>query len=605
AGGIETLNYQEYVSKVHVQQLVFLFVIPVVIALMLVLRTIFFIISAKIKQVKKNQPTPFFINDHAIENKEDDSLGIIDNATRFAERVLNGGSPDSLVFGIDAPRGIGKTSFLNFCCAHWKDKTNSRPIVFRFEPLRYKDSADLVDEFVNELVNTIREHAFIPSIRSLFSKYLRLLKGNNSFSFFGIKFELESGTVDETLKTLEVHLSELNRKIIIVVDDLDRLSWTEVKNILFAIKRSFILPNVSYVNSAHEIKPEFGSDVLIYLMKHLPDYTFFEKENVGAGSRVNLGYSLLKLLEKAAWGIGLAGRRNNSDENISEIAEWVFGEGRHISNGVVSTLSKPERGPLGLFDLLLFRLYCSADRGGSFFNLQRAISLHSNPNATTSGLTTEIAKEGMREISQVAFQVFLKQYIEPNINIFEAIDNLSLEDFAGKTFEFVRKQIEAGEIRQNQIDELIAIENSHVKSFIIYQLGNSMISSGVGCGYYDETGNADHKGIAKKINDYLFDQCFNPSISHDNYEFFLGYLLLNFAHTFEPRDGFSYEPSVSEFTKVLDKERLKKYWSLHKNEVLALNLCSKNKRVVTGNYVVTYEHNLHAAYCVLDELIEV
>jgi len=145
------------------------------------------------------------------------------------------------------------------------------------------------------------------------------------------------------------------------------------------------------VNSAHEIKPEFCSDVLIYLMKHLPDYTFFEKENVGAGSRVNLGYSLLKLLDEATWGIGLTGRRNNSDENISEIAEWVFGEGRHISNGVVSTLSKPERGPLGLFDLLLFRLYCSADRGGSFFNLQRAISLHSNPNAPTSGLTTEIA----------------------------------------------------------------------------------------------------------------------------------------------------------------------------------------------------------------------
>ncbi len=894
SGGVGTTKYQEYVAKISVEQLMLYCAIPVVIAMMLILRALVLIVIAKIRQAKKYQPTAFFINDQAIETKEDDALGLIDNATRFADRVLNGGSSDSLVFGIDAPWGIGKTSFVNFCCAHWKDSAISQPIVFRFEPLRYTESADLVDKFVNELVNTIQEHAFIPSIRSLFSKYLRQLKGSSAFSFFGIKFNYESGsgTVDETLKALEAHLSELNRKIIIVVDDLDRLSWSEVKNILFAIKRSFILPNVSYVlcydtenlaslskkikdaekvkeflekfvnvkislfidsikltefvthninhaigknlqlevhlldqirealdalvhiyksdefifyqdfigdirklkrlintmmlfdiqktdfknsdynkfdlinlllvyinypnifrkiynsetggkggyfsleyvypagggsdkfanslnydeyikvqdnknikfllnkifhvefilpklkfdisdrmsracfngqggsnrnlerylnlivklskqgkregyqfyvnkkndllqrepidkifdgddfsfsegdfsrdqlwnivvNSAHEMKPEIGSNVLIYLMEHLPDYTFFDFERIGAGSRVNLGYSLLKLLDEAAWGVGLSGRRNNNEKNISEIAEWVFGEGRHVSNGVVSTLSKTERGPLGLFDLLLFRLYCSADRGGSLFNLQRAISLHSNPNAQTAGLLTEIAKEGMREISQVVFQVFCKQYIESKINIFEAIDNLLLEDFAGKTAEFVQKQIKTGKIRHAQIEELIAIERSHVKSFIIYQLGNSMISSGVGCGYYDETGNADHKGIAKKVNDYLFDQCFNPSISQHNYEHFLDYLLLNFANTFEPMDEFSYVPSVAEFTKVLDKERLKNYWSLHKNDVLALDLGSTNKRVVTGNYVVTYEQNLLAVYRVLDELIEV
>ncbi|MEQ1600508.1 MAG: hypothetical protein ABL885_01935, partial [Methylophilaceae bacterium] len=356
-------------------------------------------------------------------------------------------------------------------------------------------------------------------------------------------------------------------------------------------------------NSANEMNPKIGSDIVIYLMDNLPDYSFIDREKVGARSRQNLVYSLLKFLDVAAWGANLTGRRNNNEKNISEIAEWVFGEGGHASTGVLSTLSKPERGPLGLFDLLLFRLYCSADRGSSLFNLQRAISLHGNPKAPTSGITTEIAKEGMREISQTVFQIFLKQYIEPKKNIFEAIDNLSLDNFAGKTAGFVLTQIKIGEVSQGQIDELIAAEKSKLKSFIIYQLGNSMISSGVGCGCYDEAGNFDNNGIAAKINEYLFDLCFNPEINQENYERFLDYLLLNFADKIWEDDGNRYVANLSEFTKVLDKEQLKKYWLQNRETILGLNFELKEKRVLTGNYYASYNEDLKDVYRVLDELI--
>ena len=48
-------------------------------------------------------------------------------------------------------------------------------------------------------------------------------------------------------------------------------------------------------NSAHELKPNIGSQVVSYLMAHLPEYSFFDVEKVGVGSRVGLIYSLLKL----------------------------------------------------------------------------------------------------------------------------------------------------------------------------------------------------------------------------------------------------------------------------------------------------------------------
>ncbi|MEJ1959880.1 MAG: P-loop NTPase fold protein [Nitrosomonadales bacterium] len=241
-GGVGTSKYQEYVGKVEVHQLMFFTAIPIVIALL-------FIFKVKMRRDRNESSTSFFINDQDIKKKDEDLLGQSEMAARFAEKVLNGGSSDSLIFGIDAPWGIGKSSFVNICCEYWDDKSSMSPIVHRFEPLRYTDGADIVGKFISELIATIEDQAFVPSIRSLFSKYLRLVKGKSELSFLGIKLDLESGdgSVDDILRNLEVQLSALNRKIIIVVDDLDRLSWTEVKNILFAIKRSFMLPNVTYI----------------------------------------------------------------------------------------------------------------------------------------------------------------------------------------------------------------------------------------------------------------------------------------------------------------------------------------------------------------------
>jgi len=91
----------------------------------------------------------------------------------------------------------------------------------------------------------------------------------------------------------------------------------------------------------------------------------------------------------------------------------------------------------------------------------------------------------------------------------------------------------------------------------------------VGCGYYDETGNEDKHGIAAMVNDYLFDQCFDPSRNPKNYEHFLDYLLINFSHTFDGTDGFHHIPTIGEFTKVLHLNRLTEYWKSHREIVLS------------------------------------
>lgn len=887
-GGVGEHIYKPYIAKIQTSQLILVILFPIILAILLICRAIFVIIR---KKIIRDDVTPIFLNDYPIELKERDQLGLNDSALRFAQTVLNGGASQSLVFGIDAPWGVGKSSFINFCCEHWKNQKEIKIIVHRFEPLRYPESVDLTDKFVGDLLSTIQKYIFAPSIKPLFSKYAHLIKGKNDFSFLGIKFAFDAGsdTVEDTLENLEAVLSELDYKIVIVVDDLDRLSWSAIKNILFAIKRSFMLPNISYVlcydteniigkdkitddaekvreflekfvnvkislfldptalskyvsgnfdetvknnlqidsraldnisqaiaalvsifssdtffqyqdligdirklkrlintlvllgvdktdfensdfnkydlihllliylnypnifrkifntetkgrkgyfslirncadasshfknsdhyrtyseglnvnqkflltkifdvnavlstnhaesidqgeyryracfnddsnrnlerylnlivnfskpekrdsykfyvknkdafiqgttldvifseedfslskgdfarnnlwrvivNSSGELSRDLGPNAVRYLMREIPSYSFLKGDEIGAESRKSLIYSLLKLLDSSAWGAELNSRRNNTIENILEIAEWIFAENAHINEGVIETLTLPERGVLGLYDLMIFRLYCSADRGSSFFNLQRALSIHSDPKALTSGDMTEIARQGMREISQSTFNIFNTQYIVPKKNIFEEFNKLSMQDLAGDSFDYVLTNIKKGNINQEQIDGLVAAEKSGMQSFVIYQLGNSIINSGIGCGYYDESGIENNKGIASKVNDYLFGYCFNPEVNLKNYEHFLDYLLTQFRHSFSFDEGVNYVSNIDEFTKVLEPKQLRVYWQSHRESIFERDFLSSKKKIITSGYIASYEEDLRSVYKTLDDFVK-
>jgi len=319
--------------------------------------------------------------------------------------------------------------------------------------------------------------------------------------------------------------------------------------------------------------------------------------------RDDLAFFIIKLLDVVGWTDKDGGHQNNTEENIAEISEWVFGEGRHVGGGVIDILAKEDRGLLGFYDLLLFRIFCSADRGGDIFNIQRALSKHGDLAAPTDGSIKTIAIEEMREISQKTFKIFEKQYINKNINIFELADNLSIADFTSKYYKFVNEKIDSGEIKN--IDEIVGILRTRIKTFVLYQLGNSFVDLGVGCGYYDPSGNKDRKVIKEKINDYLFDKCFNPEIDVKNYEHFVDYLLMNFASVFSSQNnGRKYIPNINEFVKMLDKNRLSDYWKKNGEAIKAADLEFQSKKLYTGNYVATYKYNLSEIYTLMDELVQ-
>lgn len=355
--------------------------------------------------------------------------------------------------------------------------------------------------------------------------------------------------------------------------------------------------------SSEEYTSEKAEEVIIYGFENVSQYSLVSMGDITIGFRIDIILFLTKILNQVGW-IDTTGKYIiNSDENVISIAKWIFGEGAYRDKGILEIIGREERGVLGLYDLLLFRLFCCADRGGDIFNLSRALSKHGNINAPTSGSYHDIVVEEMREISQQIFYIFKSQFIDKKINIFTEIDNITADEVCGKYFTYIKSELESGNISNEDFIKQLMIIKSNMKSFIIYQLGNNIIDSGIGCGYYDFTGVKDEKGIRHEINDYLFNFCFNPQIDENNYIIFIEYLLLNYSHAFEFRSTV-YKLNLNDVTKALEKDQLITYWRENSSKIKKLNYEHLDRKVYTSNYVATFSDHLVSVYEFLDKLLE-
>lgn len=835
---------------------------------------------------KKTLPQLYFIADEEIGDGKDDLLASEAQAKSFAETVLASGAHPGLVFGVDGPWGVGKTSFINLAERYW-ESAEDRAIVCRFEPLRYASEPDLADRLIRDLSSAIQRKVYAPEFRPAASRYSRLIKGKADVSFLGFKLTLEPSqeTVDEMLDDIDEVLRRIGRRVIIVIDDLDRLDAKTTNNVLFATRRTFKLSQATYilcydteilagskeegsrareflekfvtvklslfvdsssirdflrkdwqraenqlalipsdtmvklgavlneladildgelaarylplvgdlrkvkrfvnamllmqieksdlgrtdfnkrdlinlmllhlnypglfrriyaeetekrsgtfsvrreygesefknsaefsnvvkenhgaagflltqlfdvaslklgnrsgideavltsracfnhdefrnlegylklivrfatpepretfvlyqnavervrkgasiasiltspefrleqgehahdqfwrvlVNQSHDFTHAVAEDAINTLLEYLPRYSAIVNDDRGLRQRSI--YSLLRLLDRAGWGRTSGRRLPNSSDNIIEIAWRIFGEHAYQGKGILQRLASSDRGVLGWSDLMLFRLQCSADRQGQLHELHSALIVHQDKNAATSGLLSNLALLGMRELSQRVFELFKRTYIESQRNFFSEVSDAGVEEFLGVALSQSRQQAsmdEQSEQSAASIDQRVSSARSLIKTFVIYQLSNTLPpnGSGVGCGYYDEQGVGDGGGIAKLMNEYAFGICFNPDIHEDNVLHFLDHCLSHLSNSFfSGGDEVGYFASKAELPGGLDPNEMGRYWSKHQNFIRQRVLQVEDRYVVTSNYSASYREDLAGVFDVLDGL---
>ncbi|MGN7916697.1 KAP family NTPase [Lysobacter sp. 22409] len=362
------------------------------------------------------------------------------------------------------------------------------------------------------------------------------------------------------------------------------------------------------VSQSHDLTRSGVEDAINTLVNYLPRYSSIEVED--RGLRPRSIYSLLRLLDRVGSGSTSGRLLSNSGDNILEIAWRIFGEGPYQSKGLLQCLTASDRGVLGWNDLMLFRLQCSADRQGQLHNLHSALIRHQDVSAPTTGLVSRLALIGMRRLSQDIFALFKRIYIDPQRNFFSEVDVVPDEALLGEALPQIASHISRQSLSEPDSPSLFQMTSSArsiVKSFVIYQLSNSLPpdGSGVGCGYYDESGDADGAGIARLMNEYAFGVCFNPAVEEGNIFHFLDHCLSHLTNPFfsgSNEDG--YFASKTGIIGGFDARDIGLYWVKYRELIRQKVLRGDNRYVVTGNYTASYRDDLAGVFTVLDALAD-
>ena len=209
-----------------------------------------------------------FYSEKPIISKNEDLLGRKKVASDLAKEIEYYKNKDSLTIGIVGKWGSGKTSFINMVLESFKGNNNY--IVIKFNPWNISSRKQLISDFFLQLSNSIKKedmNAEIMStigkslgILSKFFKPLGLIPPLSLLGTIGDITEKASGFINEyleaekedleTLKSnINQELEDLDKKLLIVIDDIDRLCDEEIREIFQLVKSIADFKNTIYILS--------------------------------------------------------------------------------------------------------------------------------------------------------------------------------------------------------------------------------------------------------------------------------------------------------------------------------------------------------------------
>ncbi|MFV5695650.1 P-loop NTPase fold protein [Flavobacterium sp. LB3P122] len=199
-----------------------------------------------------------FSADRPISKQIEDKFQRYDFAKRVATTIIDRENEDCIVIGLYGAWGEGKTSLLNFIESELLKNENI--ICIKFNPWRYSDENSLLIQFFQKLAETLDSKLKTKNeqVGEILKKYGKLL--NIDIPFIGNVGEAITNTGDvldnvdlETLKSrLEKILKDTSSKIVIFIDDIDRLDKSEIHSIFRLVKLTADFSNTTYILSFDE-----------------------------------------------------------------------------------------------------------------------------------------------------------------------------------------------------------------------------------------------------------------------------------------------------------------------------------------------------------------
>jgi hypothetical protein len=191
-----------------------------------------------------------FHPDKPVLQQSEDSFGRVQFAQRVADIIGKRTDPSSLVIGLYAPWGDGKTSVLNFI----RESLSAFPLVtcLTFNPWRFGTEDLLLKGFFDLLASALnaRLATRTEQVGELIRDYSAVLKlGHTGLSdAANLAGSALASTSLETLRDrMSALLSESKVRLVILIDDIDRMDKQEIQAVFRLVKLTADFENTAYI----------------------------------------------------------------------------------------------------------------------------------------------------------------------------------------------------------------------------------------------------------------------------------------------------------------------------------------------------------------------
>lgn len=216
-----------------------------------------------------SRSAPTLTPDEPIRSSKEDRLNRTGFATEVARAVVDLERTESIVIGIHGKWGTGKTSLLNLIEEKLQGVSPTPPVIFRFNPWGFSDQDQLNTQFFQSLSEFLKLHKTIgplAGIAETVEAYGTLLSPVAHFVSPRAAQSLAAGwrifrrfrppvkTATELKAQINSALSKSKLRLIIVMDDIDRLNAIEIRQTFQLIKVNANFLNTLYL-VAFDVEP--------------------------------------------------------------------------------------------------------------------------------------------------------------------------------------------------------------------------------------------------------------------------------------------------------------------------------------------------------------
>lgn len=200
-------------------------------------------------------------NDLPIENPDQDHFGYYEFAKLIVDFILNLRDPVGTVLALKGDWGTGKSSIINLICYEFEKlnlSDSKKSFIIKLDPWWFSENTDLTQRFLLEIAFGLGSKDY-NEIKKCFAKLCESISltlknvpfGEGVFKGAADYFNYNRPLYDQLL-FLSSKLKSIKERIVIVIDNIDRLDVNECRTIFKTIKTLGNLPNIIYILALDE-----------------------------------------------------------------------------------------------------------------------------------------------------------------------------------------------------------------------------------------------------------------------------------------------------------------------------------------------------------------